>query len=80
MDFSQPGLDEPAPFEYELKYRCRGNEVKIEAKSKKPRDSRSGGLGGGIHRITKTEFMKVDEEERPPLPPGVRLRLLLGAE
>ncbi len=64
--FRNLDLDEPAPFEYELKYRCRGNEVKIEAKSKRtPRFEVRRPGEEEFARITKTEFMKEDGEERP---------------
>jgi predicted ATPase len=64
--FRNLDLEEPAPFDYELTYRCRGNEVKIEAERGRPPrfEVRKGGEQEFV-RITKSEFMKEDDAERP---------------
>lgn len=61
--FRNLDLDEPAPFDYELTYRCRGNEVRIEAKRRKaPRFEVRRAGEDDFSKISKVEFMKEDDE------------------
>lgn len=64
--FRNLDLDEPAPFDYELKYRCRGTNIKIEAKAKRhPRFEVKHAGEEQYSRISRSAFMKEDSDERP---------------
>jgi predicted ATPase len=64
--FRNLDLDEPAPFDYELKYRCRENDIKIEAKGNKYPHFEVRQRGEEKYsKITRTEFMREDSAERP---------------
>jgi predicted ATPase len=64
--FRNLDLDEPSPFTYELQYQCRGNLVRVEAKKGqypafKVRQKDDETLRG----LSRAEFMKVDDRDRP---------------
>lgn len=59
-------LDEPAPFDYELEYRCRENHIKIEARSRRtPRFEIRRKGEESFSKLSRADFKEVDEEERP---------------
>src|SRR3954454_17188650 len=56
--FRNLDLDEPAPFDYELTYHCRGNEVRIEAaRRRSPRFEVKRAGEEEFSRLSKVEFM-----------------------
>jgi predicted ATPase len=64
--FRNLDLNDTAPFDYELKYRCRGSEINIEAKRKKyPRFAVRKRGDETFKRISRNEFMREDSQERP---------------
>jgi predicted ATPase len=59
-------LDEPASFGYEIKYRCRENDVRVKAaKGHAPLFWAKSPSAKEYQEIPKTRFMAVDPEERP---------------
>jgi predicted ATPase len=59
-------LEEPAPFDYELEYRCRENHIRVEAHARRtPRFEIRRKGEDSFSKLTKAEFKEVDSEERP---------------
>ena len=65
-------LDEPAPFAYELSYRCRGSEIRIHAEDgRTPRFwAKEISVDGEPAELSKKKFMQEDEEGRPRYRPA----------
>ena len=65
-------LDEPAPFAYELSYRCRGSEIRIHAEdARTPRFwAKAISVDGEPPELSKTRFMQEDEQGRPKYRPA----------
>jgi len=64
--FRNLDLDEPAPFDYEITYFCRGNHIRVVAQYRRtPRFSIRRCGEEGYSKLSRLEFMKEDDEERP---------------
>ena len=65
-------LDEPAPFAYELSYKCRGSEVTIRAEeARTPRFwAKATGVDEEAPELSKKRFMQEDEAGRPKYRPA----------
>jgi predicted ATPase len=64
--FRNLDLEEPAPFDYELKYQCRSHDVRVQAVRRQTPRFEVRLVGGEEYaKIPKTEFMKEDADERP---------------
>jgi predicted ATPase len=69
--FRNLDLDEPAPFGYEIKYRCRGRQVYITAtEDGTPVFRCRSGDSEPYVELSKGEFLSVDEEDRPQYRPA----------
>ncbi len=69
--FRNLDLDEPAPFGYELKYRCRGRHVYISANDGSTPIFRCRNDDKETYaEISKVEFLSVDDDERPRYRPA----------
>lgn len=69
--FRNLDLDEPAPFGYELKYRCRGRHVYITAnEGSTPVFRCRNNEKEDYTEISKVEFLSVDDDERPRYRPA----------
>jgi predicted ATPase len=64
--FRSLDLDEPAPFGYEIKYRCRGKDVWVYAPAGNVPDFRAKEIPEIEYEpLSKIKFMSVDEDDRP---------------
>ena len=69
--FRNLDLDLPAPFSYELKYRCRGQNVRVVAEADRvPAFSLLDVELGDYRDIPKRRFMEVDGAGRPLFRPA----------
>ncbi|HEX6206224.1 MAG TPA: AAA family ATPase [Solirubrobacterales bacterium] len=61
--FRQLDLGQPAPFEYRLRYRCRGLDVKVEAAAEaKPKVAARAAGEEDFRRLSQREFASEDED------------------
>jgi len=64
--FRNIDLDLEAPFDYSLKYRCRGNHIEVRARRDEfPQFWVKAAGDQEFLELTKRRFMEVDEQERP---------------
>lgn len=69
--FRNLDLEEPAPFGYEIKYRCRGNDVRVKAsKGNMPEFWVRSIDAEAFEEVHKSKFMSVDSDERPNYRPA----------
>lgn len=69
--FRNLDLEEPAPFDYRLKYRCRGNDVSIDAiEGRSPRFSTRRTDSMPYRELPRKSFMSEDETGRPNYRPA----------
>jgi predicted ATPase len=65
--FGHLDLDEAAPFDYVLRYRCRGSEIEATGKAGKHSTFRRRveGSDEAFRKLSRREFMSDDENDRP---------------
>jgi predicted ATPase len=69
--FRNLDLDEPTAFSYELKYRCRGNDVRVRAAGgHSPEFWVKQADTDEYLELPKSKFMSLDEQERPYFRPA----------
>ncbi|MDP2897331.1 MAG: AAA family ATPase [bacterium] len=69
--FRSLDLEEPTPFSYEIKYRCRGVDVRVKAaKGSAPEFWEKPTGTTAYEGLPKSKFMSVDDDERPNYRPA----------
>lgn len=65
--FRHLDLDQPAPFEYELRYICRGSHLDVKAQAGRRPDvrRRDADSDGPFKRLARRAFQAVDDDDRP---------------
>src|ERR1035441_4741473 len=69
--FRNLDLEEPAPFGYEIKYRCRGRDVRVKAtKDAMPQFWERSAGSKDYAELPKHKFMSLDDDDRPNYRPA----------
>jgi predicted ATPase len=72
MIFGHLDLDEAAPFDYVLRYQCRGSDLEVTGNAGRHATFRRRDAGAEVayEKLSRREFMSEDEDDRPRFRPA----------